>query len=101
MRMQLNREYALPEEKEADLWSDAGRVDHPIYEVKNENGQTMSISILQLYYGETWEPAMDRLTHQFDGYLMRIHHQGSFLKVYRKLLGDTQQRHSNLNLVKP
>jgi hypothetical protein len=101
MGMQLNQEYVLPEEKEADQWSGAGRGDHPIYEVKNEYGKTMSISILQLYFGETWEPAMDRLIHQFDGYLMRIHYQGSFLKVYRKLLGNPQQLQPNLNLVKP
>lgn len=99
--MQFDREYVLLEEKEADHWGEAKPGAHPIYEVKNENGQTISISILHLYFGETWEPAMDRLTHQFDGYLMRIHHQGSSLKVYRKLQDETEPLHSKLSLVKP
>ena len=99
--MQLNREYVLPEGKEADPRGGTEACGHPDYEVKDENGQTISIGILHLYYGETWEPVLDRLIHQFDGYLMRIHHQGSFLKVYRKLQDDTQQLHSNFSLVKP
>jgi hypothetical protein len=61
---------------------------HPTYEVKNETGEPVGINLLQLYYGDAWEPALDRLKHQFDGYVTRIHHQGYHFKVYRKLGED-------------
>ena len=35
-----------------------------------------------------------RLTHRFDGYLMKIHHQGYRYKVYRKLQDHTPQLYS-------
>ncbi len=58
---------------------------HEDYEVKNETGECLGISILVLYYGQLWETALDRLNHKIDGHLFTICHQGIRFGVYRKL----------------
>ncbi len=55
------------------------------YEVKDENGQEMSVDILLHYYGNLWESALDRLAHQCDGHLFTLSYKGQNLKIYRKL----------------
>ena len=92
--MQLNATIRFSEKGEWDLVQKDEPECHPFYEVMCENGKPVGTDILQLYYGETWEPILDRLTHRFDGYLMKIHHQGYCYKVYRKLQDHTPQLYS-------
>jgi hypothetical protein len=53
------------------------------YEIRNEKGEGVNSRILERYYGNFWKVVLDRLNHQYDGYLMTIHHKDSEFHVYR------------------
>jgi len=54
------------------------------YEVKNESGMEVCTGILQLFFGNLWESTLDRLDHQFDGYLRSLYYKGQEFWVYRQ-----------------
>ncbi len=56
----------------------------PEYEVKDVKDQKVSLNILAIHYGNLWEFALDRLDHQFDGFLLAFWHQGQRFRIYRK-----------------
>ena len=55
------------------------------YKIKNEKGRDLDVNILENYYGNFWTSVLDRLNHNYDGYLMTIHDQDFELHVYRVL----------------
>ncbi len=55
------------------------------YEIRNEKGLDFDENIMERYYGNSWRSVLDRLNHNFDGYLMTIHDQDFVLHVYRVL----------------
>ena len=60
-------------------------MEHPVYEVTNQDGDNVGVSILILYYGRLWELAIRSLDHKMDGYMFTIQHMNKRFKVYRKV----------------
>jgi hypothetical protein len=56
------------------------------YEIRNAEGRDVDKNILERYYGNSWKVVLDRLNHQYDGYLMTIHQQNFEYHVYRVIL---------------
>ncbi len=75
-------------------------VHHSIYKVKNEEGETVGIDILILFYGNLWEFALNRLDHKIDGYLFAIQYESQKFSVYRKLKTKKDRNYPQLHLVK-
>jgi len=55
------------------------------YKVKNGRGMEVCTGILQLFFGNLWESDLDRLNHQFDGYLRSLYYKGQEYCVYRTI----------------
>lgn len=72
---------------------------HDEYDVKNENGDSIGVAILKLYYGDLWESAMDRLIHKIDGHLFSISYEGACYNVYRNVAQEENRVRNHLKLV--
>ena len=57
-----------------------------IYSILNENNNEIGTGVMAIHYGRLWKSVLDRLNHQFDGYLITIYHQGNKLRAYRRLV---------------
>lgn len=55
------------------------------YEIRTAEGRDVDKNILERFYGNSWKVVLDRLNHQYDGYLMTIHQQTFKYHVYRVL----------------
>jgi hypothetical protein len=55
------------------------------YKIENIKSKDEEERILRIHYGNLWESALDRLSHQPNGYIMTIHHKDNKFKIYRKL----------------
>ena len=75
-------------------------VFHDRYDVRMENGSSLGINLLAIYYGELWQLAMSRLDHKIDGHLFDIMHEGRCYGVYRKLQPEQMTDRPHLRLVK-
>ncbi len=71
---------------------------HDEYDVKNENGDSVGVGILNLYYGDLWESALDRLIHKIDGHLFSIMYEGVCYSVYRNV-AEEKSKTMHLKLV--
>ena len=58
------------------------------YKVKNASGMEVCTGILQLFYGNLWSSALNRLNHQFDGYVRSLYYKGEEYRVYRRFHDD-------------
>lgn len=72
---------------------------HDAYDVKNEDGESIGIGLLCLYYGELWESALDRLIHKIDGHMFTITYEGLCYNVYRKVDEKQLSARPHLKLV--
>ncbi len=63
---------------------------HSSYIVKDNKNNNVGINILLQHFGNLWESALDRLNHQFNGFLMTIHHQGYRFEIYRVIRIDNE-----------
>lgn len=57
------------------------------YTVRNEIGMEVCTGILQMFFGNLWESAMDRLEQRVDGYIRSLHFHGQEYRVYRRRVG--------------
>ncbi len=62
------------------------------YEVRNEAGMQVCTGILRGYFGNVWEIALDRLDHQYDGFLMKFYYKGDSYRIYRRLESAKSQK---------
>ncbi len=72
----------------------------PDYEVKDLKDQKVSLNILAIHYGNLWEFALDRLDHQFDGFLLDFWYQGQRFRIYRKQKDKKHSYYPPLLLIK-
>lgn len=75
-------------------------VFHERYDVRRENGTSLGINLLAIYYGELWQVAMSRLDHKIDGHLFDIMHEGKCYRVYRKIQPEQMSDRPHLRLVR-
>ena len=75
-------------------------VFHDSYDVRMENGTSLGINLLAIYYGELWQMAISRLDHKIDGHLFDIMHEGRCYRVFRKLQPEQILEKPHLRLVK-
>jgi hypothetical protein len=61
------------------------------YKVKNEHGMEVCTGILQLFFGNQWETDLNRLAHQFDGYIRSLYFSGQAYRIYRAV-DDVENR---------
>ena len=55
------------------------------YEIRNAEGRDVDENILERFYGNCWKVVLDRLNHQYDGYLMTIHQRNFKYHIFRVL----------------
>lgn len=55
------------------------------YEIRRTDGRHVENNILVRYFGNTWKSVLNRLNHNYDGYLMSIHDRYEEFKIYRIL----------------
>ena len=70
------------------------------YEIKTEEGKIADLTLLILHFGMLCRPALDRLNHGIDGFVIAIQHNGRKFRVFRKIQCENQSSFPQLRLLK-
>jgi len=60
------------------------------YTIKDASGRPASLNLLKRHFGRIWRSSLDRLPHDYDGYIMAIWLQREQYKIYRELSESTE-----------